>query len=210
MSVFPPMSPARAVALVEAAGVTGAAEKICDFAAAGIVRSEALLVETIEVDGQRTSDDSGKVPIEIWQRVVREGLKPQDWIGGTLRIQGDVLIGGKPEVVITGLRFVTMDLHRLIRFHRGDPPAIVVPPKVMPPVVPPSTPTAKRRTRTPPDHSIIRPGALLLTIAEAGAVLGFKRTKVNRLINAKLLDRVEVGGAPRITVASVRALAGIT
>ena len=103
---------------------------------------------------------------------------------------------------------MTMDLHRLIRFHRGDPPAIVVSPKVVEPTPPLSPPMAARRTRAPADPSVIPPGALLTTLKIAGVALGYGRTTISKLADSGRLTRIDTGAGVRITVASIRALAG--
>ncbi len=67
--------------------------------------------------------------------------------------------------------------------------------------------TAQRRR---PDLSVLNTDVLPMMIAEAGRALGWGRTKINDLMKSGRLDRREIDGGVRITVASVKALAGVS
>ncbi|MEH3103697.1 MAG: hypothetical protein PGN12_07300 [Sphingomonas phyllosphaerae] len=75
MTAFHPVPPAKAIQLVEAAGVPNAAQLIRDFTAAGLVKSYALVLETIEPAGRRTCVRGGAVPAGLWQRIVSDGVE---------------------------------------------------------------------------------------------------------------------------------------
>lgn len=208
LTAFHPVPPAKAIRLVEAAGVLNAAQLIRDFAAARLVKSYALVLETIEPAGRRTCVRSSAISAELWQRVISDGVEDAAWIGGTVRLTGADLIGGKPAVSITGIGFNDKDLQRLIEHQQGGVPKAAV--KKAPVLtvahvaVPQPATTPKRR----PDPCAIPEGALLATVKQVEAALGFGRTKVNELMNQGRLERVAIDGGVRITVASVMALAG--
>ncbi|KQN93066.1 hypothetical protein ASE95_10820 [Sphingomonas sp. Leaf231] len=208
MTAFHPVPPAKAIQLVEAAGISNAAQLIRDFAAAGLVKSYALVLETIEPAGRRTCVRGGAIPTGLWQRIVGDGVEDAAWIGGAVWLAGADLIGGMPAAIITGIGFNDKDLQRLIEHQQGGVPkpaaakkASVVGVELVPELQ--SAESPKRQ----PDSSAIPNGALLATVRQVEAALGFGRTKVNELINAGRLERVKIDGGVRITVASVKALA---
>lgn len=208
LTAFHPVPPAKAIQLVEAAGVANAAQLIRDFTAAGLVKSYALVLETIEPSGSRTCVRGGTVPAELWQRVVNDGVEDAAWIGGTVRLAGADLIGGAPAVSITGIGFNDKDLQRLIEHQQGGVPRPVArkaPAATVEPVGVPQPAAAPKRR---PDPGAIPDGALLATVKQVEAALGFGRTKVNELMNQGRLQRVAIDGGVRITVASVMALSG--
>ena len=215
MSAFHPVPPSKAVEFVEAAGVAGARRLITDFTAAGLIKSYAVSIETIEVDGNRVCIRDAAVPAELWQRVIRQGLVDDVWTGGTVRLPAADLIGGEPEIRITGIRFNEKYLQRLVDHHQGAipkavPPSIAKPTPVeedeLPAVSTPSTSSAK------PDTSAIPAGALVVTVAQAQRALGVSRSTVNNMMNDGRLIRSgkEIGRMTRITVASIHELLGIT
>lgn len=208
MTAFHPVPPAKAIQLVEAAGISNAAHLIRDFAAAGLVKSYALVLETIEPAGRRTCVRGGAIPTELWQRVVSDGVEDAAWIVGTVRLAGADLIEGMPAAIITGIGFSDKDLQRLIEHQQGGVAKPAVKKTSVATVelvgVPQPAKTPKRRA----DPGAIPDGALLATVKQVEAALGFGRTKVNELMNQGRLERVAIDGGVRITVASVRALAG--
>ncbi len=208
MTAFHPVPPAKAIRLVEAAGISNAAQLIRDFAAAGLMKSYALVLETIEPIGRRTCVRGGAIPTELWQRIVSDGVEDAAWIGGAVRLAGADMIGGKPAAFITGIGFNDKDLQRLIEHQQGGAPkpaaakkASIVGVEIVPELQ--SAKSPKRR----PDPSAIPRGALLATVKQVEAALGFGRTKVNELMNQGRLERVAIDGGVRITVESVKALA---
>ncbi|MFD1789684.1 hypothetical protein ACFSC3_19190 [Sphingomonas floccifaciens] len=214
MSAFRPLTPKEAIELVEAAEVGDAARLIQDFAAAGVVKSYAMVRETIEPGGGRRIVRDGALPKDDWERIVRDGVAGDVWSGGTVRLEGGELIGSEPLVMVTGVSFNPGDLKKLIdRFLGQRKPAT---PARRPAenacatsLQAPSKPVETVRGRRP-DLSVLNTDALLMTIADAGRTLGFGRTKINGLMKSGRLERKEIDGGVRITVASVRALAGFT
>jgi hypothetical protein len=66
-----------------------------------------------------------------------------------------------------------------------------------------------RKQRRSPRAKIIGLEPLLVTVREAGALLGFGKTKIFQLLECGALERRKVNGATRITLRSVRELAGV-
>jgi hypothetical protein len=225
LTAFHPLPPKKAIQLVEEAGVIDAALMIRDYAAAGIVKSYAMVVETIGADGGRSCVRDAAIPVALWHRMIDEGADEGIWTGATVRLAGSDATA-VPKVNITGVRFNEGDLHKLVAL-LGDgavaapdiriTPAVEAPAPVgvpetrtedVPAVVDTPAPR-KTRERRQPDPSILMPGKLLLTVAETQAALGLGRTKVNELMNDGRLVRKHIDGGVRVEVASVRALAGI-
>ncbi len=215
MTAFHPLPPHKAIDLMAAAGMPHTARLLRDYAAAGLVKSYALLVETIEVDGRQSIVRGGAVPTDLWQRMIRDGVDDDVWTGGTVRLASADLIWGLPAINITGIGFNPGDVERLVAQHRCEQPKAKRAVATLPPPRSLDQPAANAATPAPPrprraaDASVLTPGKLLVTIAEAGAALGCGRTKVNELMNAGRLERRDIDGGVRITVESVRAVAGI-
>lgn len=216
MTAFQPMSPHKAVEFVEAAGVPDARRLIADFAAAGLIKSYALSVETIEVDGRRSCVRDGALSHELWQRVIHGGVVDDVWTGGTVRLPGADLIGGQPEVRITGIRFGEKYLQRVVDQHLGKS-VKAKPLKKAPPVAvrvvedaaeDVSVEAAPRRRQ--PDPVAIPPGAEWVKVSQVQQATGFGRTKINELMMDGRLVRRKIDGRVLIEVASIRALLGVT
>jgi hypothetical protein len=210
LSAFHPISPLRSIELVEAAGIPDGRRVIADFAAAGLIRSYALTIETIEVSGVASAVRDSALTPALWQRIIREDVAEDVWTGGTVRLRPAELIGGEPEVRITGVRFSEKYLQRLVDHHLGSV-AKALPPRKTKPVLAeavdpqpiPSAPVASKPAPAP-----IPPGALWVTVKEAQQITGFGRTKINELMNDGRFVRRRVDSAVRIEVASIKALLG--
>lgn len=208
LTAFVPISPMKAIELVENAGILNARRVISDNAAAGLVKSYARVIETEPVAGGKDRLLGAAVPVDLWQRIIREGVVEDVWTGGTVRLAAGDLIGGAPAVDITGIGFAEKHLHETIEHHRGHVSATPRPKK---PACEPaeeiagplSEPAAERHV---PDPSAIPAGALLCTIKQAMAALGMGRTKVNEMVADGRLVRVKIDGAARIEVASIQRL----
>lgn len=210
MTAFHPISPLRALELVEAAGIAHAARLIRDHAAAEMVKSYARVRETWDPRGNKHAVRDAAIPADLWQRMIRQGVDEEVWAGGTVRLPGDDMIGGAPTVHVTGVGFKADDLHRMINDHLGTPREADQPVAIAAkdePFTNGAAPLLKPKRQ--PDPALLSPGKLLFTIGEAGAALGYGRTKVNDLLKAGKLRRAENADGVRITGASVRALAGI-
>lgn len=74
LTAFHPLPPQKAIQLVDQAGVADAEMLIRDYAAAGIVKSYALVIETIDVDDGRSYLRDAAVPAHLWHRMIEEGV----------------------------------------------------------------------------------------------------------------------------------------
>jgi hypothetical protein len=119
VTAFYPISPLKAVEMVEAAGVPCGKRFVAGYTAAGLVRSYSESIETVEVDGRAHCVRGAAVPQDLWQRIVREGVVEDVWTGGTVRLAAAELIGGVPEVRITGIGFSESHLQRAVDRFRG-------------------------------------------------------------------------------------------
>lgn len=213
MTAFHPIAPGKALEFVEAAGVPEARRILADFAAAGVVKTYALSIETVEVDGKAACVRQSAVPAELWRRIISEGAVEDVWLGGTVRLKPADLIGGAPEVRITGMGFGEKHLQRVVDHHRGPQPKAPPPPKAASIKAEPASVAVDPPAPAPqpvnkmPSLAAIPDGALLATVKQAQAALGFGRTKINELMNDGTLVRRDIGRAVRIEVASIQALA---
>lgn len=219
MPKLQPLTPHQAVAFIEKAGVVDADRLILDYAATGHLRAQALIIETATAAGERI-DQHASIPKDLWKRIIREGVQADVWPGGTVRLPGSDAVDGPPAVNLTCIRFEVLDLFKLIRSQGAAFPAMTAETTVTP-ALPEQVPApeqettaltpalAKGRKRRSADMSAIPAGALLISVGDMMAALGIGRTKAYELINSGKVERREVDGAPRITVASVKALAGV-
>lgn len=208
MTAFVPATAVKAIAMLEAAGVPDARRLLADYAAAALVRSYALVIDTVEVEGPRAIVRGAAVPSELWQRIVREGASHYVWFGGTVRLEPGELVGGAPAVDITGIGFHQGDLDRLVDHHgaraSASRRAAPVPQALKEaPVADHAQP--RRKPPVPP----IPPGAKYASVAQAMDTLRFGRTKINEMMNDGRLVKHKIDGATRIEVASIMAMAGV-
>lgn len=212
MPEFYSLTPSMAVEFIEAAGVPHGRRILSDFAAAGLIKAYAEVIETIADNGSADSLRGLVVRPELWQRIVREGVVGDVWTGGTVRLSAGELIGSLPEVRITAISFSERHLQRVVDRHRCARLARKVLPITAPVISPPPVTT---ETAEPPlvversagrgDMSAIPPGALLATVYQAQCALGLGRTKVTELMNDGTLVRKTIGRAVRIEVGSIQA-----
>ena len=175
MTAFHPVPPRKAVEFVEAAGIDHAERKISDHAAAGLLKSYALAVETRPVSGDPARVLGAAVPVALWKRIVNEQVESEVWAGGAVRLASSGLVGGAPAVAITGIGFNPADLQSLVDYYRGGTakpkPSAAPPAPITEDAPPPRSARQKRRA----NHSLLESGAALLTIAETQEALGLGR-----------------------------------
>ena len=214
MTAFHPLVPSKAIEMIEAAGISHAQRLIRDHAAAGLVKSYAMMVETTEASGKPTCVRGAAVPVELWRRIVAERADEDVWTGGTVRLAPGELVGGAPAVSITGIGFNGSDLQRLIDQHRGVPSKRPARAKVTASPSPfiddqPGIAPEPDRQRKAPDLTALQAGALHLTVAETKAALSIGHTTFYKLLNAGDLERAPSKAGTRVTTASVRRYAGL-
>ncbi|KQS03485.1 hypothetical protein ASG11_03755 [Sphingomonas sp. Leaf357] len=208
MTAVVPISPIKAVELVESAGILYARRVISDNAAAGLVKSYARVIETEPVAGGRDRVLGAAVPVDLWQRIIREGVVEDVWTGGTVRLPAADLIGGAPAVRITGIGFAAKHLHQTIEHHRGQ---VSTKPKAKTSVGQPvlceiaASADAPAKARQS-DPAAIPHGALTVTVNQAMAALGLGRTKINDMMIKGTLVRVKNDTRTLTTTESIRVL----
>ena len=121
MNALTTLTPMKAVEQVEAAGLEDARRIVADFAAAGLVKSYALMIETIDARGVSACVRGATVPAELWQRVVLGDIADDVWSAGTVRLAGSELVGGEPAAIVTGITFSRKHIDWLIAHHDGVP-----------------------------------------------------------------------------------------
>lgn len=200
MTAFQPLSASAAIGLVEAAGIQDARQMIADFAAAGLLKTYALAIETVEEGGQRSTIRGSAIPAELWHRIVDEGRLDDAWRGGMVR-----LTAGQPQVAITGISFSEKHVERLVEQRR--PALATASIRRAEPAPVSEVPEQRTRNRKPvPAASGIPDAAELVTVDQAMAALGLGRTKINELMGEGSLTRVKIGRRTLIKVESIRAL----
>lgn len=217
LNTFLTITPMKAVELVEAAGIEDARRIIADFAAAGLVKSYALKIETIDARGARHCARGPTIPEEVWQRVVLGDLADDVWSSGTVRLAGSELLGGDPATIVTGVTFNPKHIAWLIAHHQGAPTARrrkrkakVAPNAAAAEAVDkaevdvPDAPPSRRKA----DPAAIPPGALLASMEQAESALGVSRGTIYNLLKRGKLIRAETGlRSVSIEVASIKAFA---
>lgn len=202
----------KAAQLVEDAGIADGKRIIADFAAGGFVKSYALSIETLDTHGDGTVVLGPKIPKTMWKRIVQAGRATDVWASGTVHLAG--------AAIITGITFKPDSIDWLIAHHTDARPPVPLRRKAPPMDVAPiaSEPedevgeidkTDVQHKRRQADPSVIKPGAIVATIAEAQIALGYSRGTITKLINNGTLKRVESDErAVRITTASIWAYVG--
>lgn len=206
MTALRSISPQQALAIVDRAGVPDPQRLMVDFAAAGLVKGYALVIETLAPHKKTNIVRGAAISTNLWKRVQRESQSDGLWRGGTLRLGVDPA-NNLPEVQITGLTFSEKSVQRLIDYHGGGVPQVRQAPAEERQREKPGDLKAAR-DNSGPDPSAILPGAILATVNQAMAALGLGRTKINALMNDGRLIRRKVDRSTLIEVESIRRLAG--
>ncbi len=215
MSEHKPIPPAKAIEATEAAGLPNAKAILADYAAAGLIKTYALVRQTASVSGKLETVRDAQIPNEVWQRIVAENKVCDALNGGTIRLQGSHLRGGELFVQITGISFSEASLAKVLeRYcrtsrHSSAPsskPSPTPPSSLLPDNDPsPIADDCKSKKVHPP----IKPGDLLASIAQTTRVTGLGRTKVNGLMNDGTLVKKKVGRRTLITVESIERFSGV-
>lgn len=227
MTAFVPISPTGARQILKGISQVDEGVFLSNFVEAGPVRAYAAVIETLSAEGGRTEVRDGRIPPMLWRRIVAEGKLQQVLSSGSVRLEGDGLVGGRPAVMITGVRFNEANVRHIAHQHAAFPPPItafpianpaVKPAKVVaprseqvpaerdaPPLIivaehaPPLSPAAK----TPTARRGLAPDDVTVSIAEACEILGIGRTKLNELIKTDL-EIKRMGRRVQILAQSIR------
>lgn len=214
MSAHQPILPSKAIERVEAAGLPEARKLLADFAAADLIKTYAL-ARVITPAGQdpKTVRDAA-IPAEVWRRINAEGKVAEAFEGGTVRLAGSDLIGGEPEVQITGISFSDNSLSKVLARYGSQEPVVAATPakagampalNALPGVEEPTDPKTDADIKAP---APILPGDVVASVAQAMRATGLGRTKINELMNDGTLVRKKLGRRTLISVESIERLLG--
>lgn len=234
MVAFNPISPAAARRLVDGVGTDDTSTILADFVEAGLIKAYARVVETLSVGGGRAEVRDARVPRDLWRRIVAEGRGADVWAAGTVRLDGDGMVGGKPAVIITGIRFDERSVRDAANKHAAHiVEAVVTVParrlKASDAAVSASAASSAEIDAEAPDApplfqepvsapvavaSKVKRGLaadeLCVSVQEAMEIIGVGRTTIYRLRDDDKLVMTKVGGRVVVDADSIRKLLGPT
>ena len=211
MSVHQPILSAAAVMLAESRGRDGADALLADFAAAGLIKTYALVREVRPAGGPTKVLRDAQIPAQDWERIVASEKIQTALNGGTVRLEGLPLQVGTPSVLITGMSFSEAALIKVLDRYCVDPPVGVsrqfsdydahATTKGIAPSF--EAPEAKNEDVQP-----IRPGDLTASVAQTERATGLGGTTIDELMRDGTLVRKKIGRRTLITVESIERLVG--
>ena len=125
MSVHQPIFPAKAIELVKSRDLEKADALLADFAAAGLIKTYALVREIRPTGGPTKVVRDAQIPAQDWERIVASKKIQAALDGGTVRLEGSPLEGGTPSVLITGISFSEAALVKVLDRYCADSPVRV-------------------------------------------------------------------------------------
>ena len=211
MSAHHPILPAKAIELVKSRDLEDADALLADFAAAGLIKTYALVRKIRPVGGPTKVMRDAQIPVQDWERIVASEKLYAALNGGTVRLEGSPLQGGMPSVLITGISFSEAALVKVLdRYCVGLPAgaseqssgcdAHAMTKSIAPPI---ETSEAKKEDVQP-----IRSGDLTASVAQTEQATGLGRTTIDKLMRNGTLVRKKVGRRTLITVESIERLVG--
>ena len=211
MPAHQPILPARAVELVRSKNLDRADALLADFAAAGLIKTYALVREIRPTGGPSEVVRDSQIPPEQWERIVASENIHVALNGGTVRLEGSPLQGGMPLVLITGISFSEASLTKILDRYCADPSVRRTGP--MPERSPttqksPSKASPQGQKQTQKKVPPIKAGDLTASVAQTMQATGLGRTKVDQLMRKGDLVRTKVGNRALITVESIERLVG--
>ena len=215
---FVPISPAAARELLN--GVTANQnELLSDFVGAGLIKAYARVVETLSANGGRAEVRDAQLKRDMWKRVVAEGKLERLLATSSVTLEGDAFVGGRPSVIITGVRFNEANVRDVAAQHCGAPSAVKTPeahekPKAVIPAATPTAPNPPSRIEIPDAASCanrkVRAGlpndAVTVSIKDAMDILDVSRGTIGNLIKRGTLESRKVGARTLIVADSIRAI----
>ena len=211
MSVHQPILPAKAVELVESRGLDGADALLADFAAAGLIKTYALVREVRPAGGPTKVLRDAQIPAQDWERIVASEKIQTALNGGTVRLEGSPLQGGMSSVLITGISFSEAALIKVLDRYCVDSPVGVsrqfsgCDAHATTKGIAPSFEASKAKNE---DVQPIRPGDLTASVAQTERATGLGRTTIDKLMRDGTLVRKKVGRRTLITVENIERLVG--
>lgn len=109
MTHFNPVSVGRAAEIVAEAEVLNGRSLLVHYAAAGLVRAYARLIEVWDVNGTKTDRRDCTISRDQWRRVIDDGAVDQVWDASTVTL-GHPGPEGRSAMVMTGIRFHEADV----------------------------------------------------------------------------------------------------
>lgn len=225
MVAFVPISPAAARQLLDGVSTEDEGVLLSDFVEAGLIRAYARVIETFSADGGRSEVRDAQIQRDLWRRIVAEGKVSQLLALSSIKLDGDGLVGGRPALMITGVRFNETNVRDVAAQHgvataAPTPSASSVPkvsePRSMqpcpdaPPLIeniavemegPPVTETPASRPRANlPD------GNVMVSIADTMDILDVSRGTVGNMIKRGDLASKKIGTRTLIPAESIRAM----
>ena len=211
MSVHQPVLPAKAIELVKSRNLEKADALLADFAAAGLIKTYALVREIRPAGGSTKVVRDAQIPAQDWERIVASNKIQAALDGGTVRLEGSTLRGGTPSVLITGISFSGAALIKVLDRYCVDTPA-----------------GASKKSSGCDAHATtkgiassigaseakkidvqpIRSGDLTASVAQTEQATGLGRTTIDKLMRDGTLVRKKVGKRTLITVESIERLVG--
>lgn len=211
MSFHRPILPGKAIELVKSRHLDAPDKLLADYAAAGLIKTYALMREIRPAGGPTKTVRDSQIPQEEWGRIVASDNIMAALNGGTIQLDGSKLPGGLPTVQITGISFSEASLIKILDRYCADPsvPTADPPPQ-------PSPTTKEKAPKISPDNQKraqkavppIKAGDLTASIAQTMQATGLGRTKVDQLMRKGDLVRTKVGNRALITVESIERLVG--
>lgn len=211
MSVHQPILPAKAIELVKSRSLDGADALLADFAAAGLIKTYALMREIRPAGQPAKMVRDAQIPPEDWERIVSSNKVDVALSGTTVRLEGSPLQGGIPSVWITGISFSEASLLTVFdRYCAKSPDGGPKQPKTgqAGTKIEAATASTDRSKSEKRDEDPIRPGALTISVAQAEQATGLGRTTIDKLMRDGKLVRTKVGRRTLITVESIERLVG--
>lgn len=211
MPAHQPILPAKAIELVKSRNLEEADALLADFAAAGLIKTYALVRELRPVGGPNEIVRDGQIPSEDWERIVASESIQGAMNGGTVRLQGSSLQGGTPTVLITGISFSEPALVKILDRYCMDPPSSSTKrpsdcdAQFTKKCVIPSTRSSEPKKE---DVQPIKSGDLTASVAQTEQATGLGRTTIDKLMRDGTLVRKKVGRRTLITVESIERLVG--
>ena len=207
MTAFVPISSAGARQILKGISEVDEGLFLSAFVEAGPVRAYAAVIETLSAGGGRTEVRDGRIPPMLWRRIVAEGKLQQVLASGSVRLDGDGLVGGRPAVMITGVRFNEANVRHVANQHGPTPPPVAAFPvaasakpsvKAAAPKPTPSPIVAD----APPLITMLVPAAPAPTEAKRGPVRSDKKENIRRglpddAITVSIAEACEILGVGR-------------
>ena len=211
MSAHQPILPAKAIELVESRNLDGANALLADFAAAGLIKTYALMREIRPAGGPTETVRDAQIPPGDWERIIASDNVSVALNGGTVRLEGSPLQGGIPSVQITGISFSETSLVKVLdRYCANSPAHVPQQPSTPSPVATISSSSSASDNCEPKKKNVppIKPGDLTASVAQAEQATGLGRTTIDKLMRNGTLHRKKVGRRTLITVDSIERLVG--